>query len=124
MDIQRSNCKRMVLRTAVFSSFLFLLVNCGQEPQPSNIGTLDLEEIDPSMLYNRHCVDCHGSKGDLGLMGASSLVSSSMSLTDRIEIITHGSKNGKMRPFGQEHYGGLSDAEIEAVAEYIETLRQ
>jgi hypothetical protein len=57
-------------------------------------------------------------------MSAKDLVSSSMSKEDRIDLITNGSENGKMQPFGIKHYGDLNDVEIEAVAIYIEELRE
>ena len=56
-------------------------------------------------------------------MGAKSLVTSTITISERIELITHGSKNGKMNPFGVEHYGDLNTIEIEALAHFLETLR-
>ena len=103
----------------------FLFLACGGEEvavvQPP---AHEVDEKEVALLYIRHCVDCHGEDGALGLMGAKDLTTSSMSKEDRIEIIKNGSKNGKMQPFGLEHYGDLDDSEIEAVAVYLETLRK
>jgi mono/diheme cytochrome c family protein len=102
-----------------------LLMSCGSgETVIDNNGPSEIGSVDASKLYNRHCVDCHGLKGNLGLMSAKDLVSSSMSKEDRIDLITNGSENGKMQPFGIKHYGDLNDVEIEAVAIYIEELRE
>ncbi|MBL4706162.1 MAG: cytochrome c [Flavobacteriales bacterium] len=106
------------------STLLFIGCGTGELTVIEDNGPTTVTEVDAKKLYNRHCVDCHGMKGDLGLMGAESLVSSSMSFDNRISIITDGSKNGKMKPFGIAHYGDLNPVEVEAVATYIESLRQ
>lgn len=80
--------------------------------------------MDPVKLYTKYCMDCHGEDGTLGLSGAKDLTVSQMSLEDRINIITHGSENGRMSPFGQEHYGDLNAVQIEALAKYLETLKK
>ncbi|MFT7614786.1 MAG: mono/diheme cytochrome c family protein, partial [Parvicellaceae bacterium] len=46
-----------------------LLMSCGSgETVIDNNGPSEIGSVDASKLYNRHCVDCHGLKGDLGLM--------------------------------------------------------
>lgn len=102
-----------------------IMTSCGAEMTTTESnGPTDPKDVDPSLLYVRHCVDCHGVSGDLGLMGAKSLANSTLTLEDRIELITDGSDNGKMKPFGTQHYGDLNEVEIEVLARYIETLRQ
>jgi len=113
------------MRYLFILSFSLLLFSCGGSETVVDIeGPTDVSAVDASKLYNRHCVDCHGLKGDLGLMSAKDLVTSTMSMDDRVELITNGSANGKMQPFGTEHYGALNDVEVEAVAIYIEGLRE
>ena len=63
-----------------------------------------------------YCKSCHGKKGSLGLGGAAKLTKSTMSLEERIDVITNG--KGKMTPFGAL----LSEKELLAVAKFTETL--
>ncbi|MBT4775454.1 MAG: cytochrome c [Crocinitomicaceae bacterium] len=119
-DLAGSN---FIKTTIVTLSLLAGACNNEKNSISTEVGPTTLEEVNVLKLYIRHCVDCHGENGDLGLMGAKSLVTSAMPISERIELITHGSKNGKMKPFGVEHYGDLNTIEIEALAKYIETLR-
>jgi cytochrome c553 len=112
------------IKLVLFVIMAAVMVSCDAEVTTGEgKGTTDPKDVDPSLLYVRHCVDCHGASGDLGLMGAKSLTTSTMTLQDRIELITHGSDNGKMKPFGTQHYGDLNEVEIEVLARYLETLR-
>ena len=113
------------IKLVTFFFMAVIMVSCGAEVTTvESNGPIDPKDVDASLLYVRHCVDCHGASGDLGLMGAKSLTTSTMTLQDRIELITHGSDNGKMKPFGTQHYEDLNEVEIEVLARYIETLRQ
>ncbi|MDC3337849.1 cytochrome c [Flavobacteriales bacterium] len=109
--------------TLITLSILVGACNNEKDLRSNEDGPSNVEEVNVMKLYTRHCVDCHGENGDLGLMGAKSLVTSTMPISERIELITHGSKNGKMNPFGVEHYGDLNTIEIEALAHFLETLR-
>lgn len=113
------------MRKSLFIIISLTFFACGEtesrvveQPAPYN---LDSQEV--MLLYTRHCVDCHGERGDLGLMGAVDLTTSTMSQEERMNIIRNGSTNGKMKPFGIEHYGDLDDSEIAALAVYIESFR-
>jgi mono/diheme cytochrome c family protein len=68
-------------------------------------------------IFQRYCVNCHGSDGKLGMSGAKNLAISELSLDSRIQIITNG-KN-LMTPFKAL----LNEGEIKAVAEYSLTLK-
>lgn len=100
--------------TILFLGILFLLVACTGTTNKAN---LSVEEIDGKEIYNTYCVACHGKNGNLGASGAKNLQESTMSLEERIEIITNGKKI--MSPF--KHV--LEENEIEAVARYIENLK-
>lgn len=113
----------MGLRLVLITSALTVLVSCGDEVKTVAIEDPNLP-IDVTRLYNLHCLDCHGDDGKLGLGGANDLSTSTLSLDARIDVITNGSVNGKMRPFGIENYGDLTDREIEELAKHIEILRK
>lgn len=105
-----------------FAFFILLLgfISC-EEGEVIVIENDDVE-MDGKKLYQRHCYDCHGEDGTLGFGGAFDLTTSNFTREERIEIITNGSENGKMRPFALEQHGDLTTAQIESVADYIETL--
>ncbi len=74
--------------------------------------------VDGAKIYKTYCVTCHGIYGDMGASGAFNLQTSALSLDERIEVITNG--RNAMTPFKEL----LNKEKIEAVAEYIETLRK
>lgn len=75
-------------------------------------------KLDPEKLYKQNCRLCHGSKGKLGIGGASDLSTSTMKLSESITIISEG--KGAMTGFS----GILSNKEIKALAKYIQTLKK
>lgn len=98
-----------------FSLFLF---SCGEKndsfQKPKNIKELSGKEV-----YESWCISCHGSKGNLGISGAADLSVAQASIEENIYTITNGSQSGKMTPFK----GLLNEKEIDAVAQYIESLK-
>lgn len=68
--------------------------------------------------FKTYCVTCHGKDGKLGLSGAANLSASTLSKQEAIEVISNGRK--LMAPYKSI----LSPQEIEAVADYILTLRK
>jgi mono/diheme cytochrome c family protein len=71
---------------------------------------------DGMAVFRKNCVTCHGSDGTLGLNGAKDLTKSTLSLEDRVNLITNGKK--LMTPFKAL----LSPEEIQAVAMYTQSL--
>ncbi len=69
-------------------------------------------------VYSKYCVSCHGQDGALGLSGAKNLQISALSEQESINIITNG-KNA-MAPYKKV----LSEADIQAVAAYVRTLKK
>jgi cytochrome c5 len=67
-------------------------------------------------IYDSQCKMCHGDNGKLGLSGSKDLTVSEKSKVEKIEII----KKGKNAMIGYEKI--LSEVEIIAVADYVETL--
>ena len=84
----------------------------------ANVGAKDLEGIDAKKKFKTFCATCHGFTGDLNVNGAKDLTASKISLEESVAQVYHG--KGLMTPFK----GILSDAEIVAVAKWIEGLRK
>ncbi len=78
----------------------------------------DVDAIDAKKKFKMLCATCHGFTGDLNVNGAKDLTKSKISLTESVAQVYHG--KGLMTPFK----GIMTDAEIVAVAKYIETLRK
>ena len=68
-------------------------------------------------VYAKMCQSCHGTDGKAGMSGAKDLSISNLSNDEKIAIITHG-KNAMI-----SYEKSLTKEQIEAVAEYIETLK-
>ena len=98
---------------------LFLLVQCGEEASPAAESAVGSQ---PSIAaiqraYTMKCSLCHGNDGKLMASKAPDLSLSTMTLEERVAIITHG--KGTMPP-----QKGILDANtIRGVAAYIEEFR-
>lgn len=102
-------------------SLLFWVACQSSPPHSANNTTNALTsniKIDGQRIFRTNCAMCHGRKGKLGLAGAAKLHKSTLPKEEIITIISKG--KGKMTGF--KHV--LQVAEIEAVANYILTLRQ
>ncbi len=69
-------------------------------------------------IYDVACVACHGADGKLGVGGAKDLTQSTLSHEGKVDMITNG--KGLMTPFK----GQLSEQEIDAVARYVDSIKQ
>ena len=96
-----------------------LIWSCGNDA-PTETGSpgTQVSEAQARNLYIRKCSLCHGDDGKLGASKSPDLSVSSMSLEERIALITYG--KGTMP--GQK--GILNKAEIAAVARYVERFRE
>lgn len=91
---------------------------CGGGEKPVEAGGTGLvSEVEARRIYTMKCSLCHGSDGKLMASQAPDLSTSVMTLAERKAIIQYG--KGVMPP----QDGILSAAEIDAVAQYIETFR-
>lgn len=113
---------RMALRTAHAAAALLVAVmattGCGGGEKPVEADASDLvSEAQARRIYTMKCSLCHGSDGKLMASQAPDLSTSVMTLAERKAIIQYG--KGVMPP----QNGILSSAEIDAVAQYIETFR-
>lgn len=69
-------------------------------------------------VYNSYCLNCHGEDGKKAFMGAFDLSVSTMDRAGMVSVISNGRK--AMTPYS----GVLSEAQIEAVTDYIQTLKK
>lgn len=104
----------MVLRLIPLIPALSLLA-CGQV-NSSTSSTENKQQAGKS-VYQKYCVACHGSQGDLGLQGAPNLKTSALNEQARIEVITHG--RGVMPAYDVL----LTQEEIASVAQYTLSLK-
>lgn len=100
-----------------------LFYACGSNETETNADDtqqVTASEPDGEALYqSSNCATCHGAFGDPVLPEAKDLRNPELTLAQRIETITNGSKaNPTMIAFKNS----LSEAEIKAVAEFTMTL--
>ena len=84
----------------------------------NNASPTESADIDAKKLYKMKCALCHGFKGNMNVNGAKDLTKSKVSLTESVTQIYYG--RGLMTP----QRGLMSDAEIVAVAKYVEDFRK
>lgn len=113
---------KKVFSTLIFAGIIvFMIESCGgattQPPAGDTTHPTVSASVDGKSLYEAKCVNCHGADGKAGLMGAADL---SISKLDDATIAAT-VKNGKqmMKGFGSE----LNDSQIEAVMNYVKSLR-
>lgn len=96
-------------------AFLVLVAtSCGD----NKTTTAASESPDGKAIYTQYCKLCHGADGQLGLNMAANLAQSELDKAGMVEVITHG------RNTMQSYEGILTEAEIDAVADYVLTLRK
>ncbi len=112
------NPRSRIAGAAMLTASALLTAGCGGGEQPVKVGEAGLvSEAEARRIYTMKCSLCHGSDGKLMASQAPDLSTSVMTLAERKAIIQYG--KGVMPP----QNGILSGAEIEAVAQYIETFR-
>jgi len=106
--------------TLVLFAFAMVLCSCDASSSKQNPSGLNKHQAAPdvSALYDMKCGICHGRDGKLMVGGASDLTQSSLSLDQRIQLITNGKKT--MPP--QKNI--LSEEQIAALAKYVEKFRK
>ncbi|MCP3929765.1 MAG: cytochrome c [Bacteroidetes bacterium] len=91
-----------------------LAIGCGSmEAKQEN-----KNDLSGAAIYKQNCIVCHGIKGNMGAAGAFDLTKTELSLEERVDVLTNG--RNTMPPL----VGVLSEAQIEAVAEYSAQLKQ
>ena len=95
-----------------FLSLFMLSWSCG------NQGASETDKAkDGQAIFQTQCVICHGLKGDMGAGGAANLRQSTLSVEERIVVITKG------RNAMQAYEKVLSVDQISEVAKYTMELR-
>ena len=74
-------------------------------------------ETDGHQVYKSYCISCHGANGKMGVSGAFDLTTSTLSLEERVLVITNG--RNVMTSFKTL----LPPRKIRAVAEYTMQLK-
>ncbi len=103
---------------------IFISSSCGENKNQKS-GTDSAQanakisaSVDGSSLYEANCITCHGDDGRAGTMGAADLSSSTINHAAIVAMVKYGKKS--MVAF----FPKMNDAQIEAVAKYVETLRK
>ncbi len=117
---------------AVLLVLAIITLACGSPEEPSKVAANSAAptktaapasaDIDAKKIWKIRCVACHGLYGNQGLNGAANLQEVTISLAERIDIVTNGrqGEKGVMTAFGDI----LTEAEIKAVAEYTMTFNK
>jgi mono/diheme cytochrome c family protein len=104
----------MVLNIRIASLLMICwLTACESQPAVNEDGSPDA-----GRLYNIHCASCHKPNGTGGISGAKNLLETKLDIEGIKKVIRNG--QGDMMPFSSI----LNDAEIEAVAQYVNGFKQ
>jgi mono/diheme cytochrome c family protein len=113
------------ISTILFAALFFIAAACGSSTgKEANSAVAAQQQSDSKLtpdgmaVFRQKCVTCHGADGKLGLNGAKDLSQSTLTLEERINIVTNGKK--LMTPFGTI----LSPEEIQSVAEYTKSFKK
>ena len=91
---------------------------CSSNSSKSENGSKSAKKIDGKAIFQSHCKLCHGADGTLGLNGAANLAQSTLSKQELVNVVTNG------RRMMQPYKSVLSKAQIDAVTDYVMTLRK
>lgn len=109
-------------KVLVLSAFILLIAAFGlveASKKKSAIGDFNqASAMNGNEIFNTACAQCHGEDGKKGVMGAADLSVTPIDQQTLISTI----KNGKGTMVGYE--GMLSEAQIKAVAEYVQRLQK
>jgi len=95
---------------------------CSQNQSSSNDNKTTVPNSNKAVLaigkkiYNTYCLTCHGKNGDMGASGAHNLTKTTLGFDETVNVISEG--RGPMTP-----HKFLGKQKIEAVAQYIQTLK-
>jgi mono/diheme cytochrome c family protein len=100
----------------------FILGSCSEdqptETPPPTKAKPEYPVAKTKMVYSGMCALCHGLDGKLAVAGAKDLSQSTLTLEERIVMITDG--KGAMTPFKDR----LTEEQIRHLAMYVESLRE
>jgi mono/diheme cytochrome c family protein len=110
--------KKKKMAFAAIVVLIGLLASCNDNGSTQTPGTTVSPDSKGAQVYGQYCVSCHGKDGKLGLSGASNLMVSVLTKPEVKEVVTNGRR--LMSPFKDV----LKQDEIDAVADYVLTLRR
>ncbi|MES2591120.1 MAG: c-type cytochrome [Bacteroidota bacterium] len=113
----RKKKKVLAVLSLVMIFGAFAMGEISKNQKSAAMENLSESTVNGQEIFNASCTPCHGTDGKLGLMDATDLSTSAISLSEKIEIIKNG--KGSMKSFG----GTLTDKQIQAVAQYSESLK-
>lgn len=99
-------------------ALLLIIGAYGMAEMSKKRGNKTTVSVDGKEIYTVNCARCHGDDGKAMLMGATDLTISIMDVNQAAVIIEEG--KGMMTPFK----GQLSPEQIQAVAQYVQTLKK
>lgn len=73
-------------------------------------------------IYGQTCVECHGADGKELSVAGKAIAGNSGALA-KLTGYKNGTYGGDQKAVMQGNVGGLSDADMKAVAEYVDTLK-
>ena len=117
IGFKKSN-KALAILSLVMLFAAYGLAEMSKKQKSKAMESISETNVNGKELFEASCASCHGSDGKLGLMGSPDLTTSTMDINGRIEIIKKG--KGVMTPFE----GNLTEDQINAVAAYVEELKQ
>lgn len=118
--------KRKNKLLSVISLLLFIYVYGVSETKSSimkpvkpviSIQSSEDKQTAGKLIYEKVCINCHGADGTSGLSGAANLAASKLDKEEVKDLIRNGKKN--MIAYKEI----LAEEEIEAVADYVNSLR-
>ena len=72
-------------------SFIFLgIFACSSSNEKTGAKGTNAKPLSGSKIYTLYCTQCHGSKGNLELNGATDFTKSTLTLEERIDVIANG----------------------------------
>ncbi|MFT5580772.1 MAG: cytochrome c5 [Psychromonas sp.] len=106
----------MVLRISLF--FSLLLIGCNSPISQKGFEESEFK-LNASDLFEIHCSNCHGMKGNLGNSGAKDLSKSQFTIAQIKEIVSEGKK--AMPPLGELI---ANPSEMDSIVNYVLSLRK
>jgi len=100
----------------------------GVAPAPKPAAPVQAEKKEAAVngrtVFSRQCASCHGQNAEKAALNKSQVIAgwAPQKTTDALKGYQDGSYGGNMKAIMKGQAGGLSDAEIQAVADYISTL--
>ncbi|WP_457744765.1 c-type cytochrome [Sulfurimonas sp.] len=90
---------------------------------PKEVAVIDKNEINGSIIFKK-CASCHGKNAEKKALGKSQIIQgwNKMKIVNALKGYKDGTYGGAMKAVMKGQASGLSDADVNAVAEYISKL--